>query len=147
MEVNTWQHSCTHCTYRCEELWRGNRRTVIVQLDPTAQVEVTDLHRRNLIRTEVKKKSFKEHKLLDILVKKTRLSRTFAYDLSNSQCQALECTLIFWLWNSSQWRDKMEKNETKTKDLPCPRVHIRCFQAWGLCAPCLQDTNIYRVMH
>lgn len=35
-------------TYRGEQLWGGDGRAVAVQLDAAPQVEIADLHRRDL---------------------------------------------------------------------------------------------------
>lgn len=55
-----------------------------------------------------------------------------AYDYSRSLDR--KSVLLF------SFKIRGEKKNDKTNS-PCLHVHIRCFQAWGLCGPFLEDTH------
>lgn len=118
-------------TYWSEELWSGDGGTVTVEFNPTAQIKIANLHRRNLQETSEQ----------EITSAPKWLPATDRHDYAFTVCletsnhliklfkpQMQKCILNFWL-----------AKHAVVKDSPCARVHTRCFQASGLCGPYLQE--------
>lgn len=110
-------------TYRCEKLWSRDGRAVAVQFDSTAQVEITNFHWWNL-KVEESKSGTWEVSYLDCT--------------SSVMLMIIHALLIGSLYfcSHSRWEERR-----KTINSPCLHVHIRCFQAWGLCGPFLEETH------
>ena len=127
-------------TYRSEELRGGDGWAVAVQLDPTAQVKITDLHWGNLAKTY-------KFRIIPIHL-------DFVYSYKNySWEQIFELSFIITvvcyhnLWVNYQTYHPIScplncwDSNMVAVNSPCPPSHRECSQVSGLYVPFLKNEN------